>query len=36
MNIAAEQSSHNMFSIPENFTRYTSVMDLLLYALTAF
>ena len=36
MNIAAEQSSAAMFRIPEGFTRYTSIMDLLLYALTAF
>ena len=35
-NIAAEQSSQSMFQIPESFTRYSSVMDLLLYALTAF
>lgn len=34
--IAAEQSSEAMFSVPQSFTRYSSVMDLLLYALTAF
>ena len=35
-NIAAEQSSQTMFRIPDSFTRYASVMDLFLYALTAF
>ena len=35
-NIVAEQASQSMFQIPEGFTRYTSVMDLFLYALTAF
>lgn len=35
-NIAAEQAPADMFRVPENFTRYTSIMDLLLYALTAF
>ncbi len=36
MNIAAEQSSRSMLEIPQGFTRYTSIMDLFLYALTAF
>ncbi len=36
MNIAAEQASTAMFQVPEGFTRYTSVMDLFLFALTAF
>ena len=35
-NIVAEQAAQSMFQIPEGFTRYTSVMDLFLYALTAF
>lgn len=35
-NIVAEQASQAMFRIPEGYTRYTSVMDLFLYALTAF
>ncbi len=36
VNIVAEQAADSMFRIPEGFTRYTSVMDLFLYALTAF
>lgn len=36
VNIAAELSSLSMFQIPQGFTRYTSIMDLVLYALTAF
>lgn len=35
-NIVAEQASQSMFLIPEGFTRYSSVMDLFLYAMTAF
>ena len=35
-NIVAEQASQSMFNIPEDFTRYSSVMDLFLYALSAF
>ena len=35
-NIVAEQAADSMFRIPEEFTRYSSVMDLFLYALTAF
>ena len=35
-NIVAEQAARSMFQIPEEYTRYTSVMDLFLYALTAF
>ena len=35
-NIVAEQASQSMFRIPEGFTRYSSVMDLFLYALSAF
>ena len=36
VNIVAEQAADAMFHVPEGFTRYTSVMDLFLYALTAF
>ena len=35
-NIVAEQAAQAMFQIPDDYTRYTSVMDLFLYALTAF
>ena len=35
-NITAEQSAASVFQIPENFTRYTSVLDMLLYALSLF
>lgn len=36
VNIVAEQAARSMFLVPEGFTRYTSVLDLLLYAITAF
>lgn len=36
VNIVAEQAADSMFRIPEGFTRYSSVLDLFLYALTAF
>ena len=35
-NIVAEQAAQSMFQIPQGFTRYTSVLDLFLSALTAF
>ncbi|WP_298067867.1 hypothetical protein [uncultured Mailhella sp.] len=35
-NITAEQSGDAIFQIPDDFTRYTSVLDMVLYALSLF